>query len=78
MPLAALRASREAPAAPTAKEKKIIAAVAHGATNAEIGGQIGLATKTVEGLLTLLFARYGVVSRAELVARALAEGWIAS
>lgn len=74
--LAALRSARESPKAPNARDRIIMSAVAHGATNVEIGVQLGLAEKTIEGRLAKLFRRYDVVSRAELVAHALAEGWI--
>ena len=76
MSLEAMRASREAPKSPDEKEKSIIAAVARGDTNKEIAQDLELATKTIEGRLATMFLRYSVASRTELVARALAEGWI--
>jgi DNA-binding NarL/FixJ family response regulator len=73
---AALRAGHAAKAAPDERERVMLAAMAHGQTTAEIGLALGLATKTIEGRIAAMFRRYGVVSRTELTAKALSEGWI--
>lgn len=73
---AALRAGHQGAPAPDARDRGLLAAAARGDTNLEIGRRLGLATKTVEGRLAVMFRRYDVVSRAELVAKALSEGWI--
>ncbi len=47
-----------------------------GGSNHEIGGELGVATRTVEAHLTRLFERYDVRSRTELATRAIREGWL--
>ena len=47
-----------------------------GRSNDEIGAALAIATKTVEGHLRRVFERLGIESRAELSARAVAEGWL--
>ena len=47
-----------------------------GRSNDEIGATLAIATKTVEGHLRRVFDRLGIESRAELSARAVAEGWL--
>jgi DNA-binding NarL/FixJ family response regulator len=48
----------------------------NGRSNDEIGGELGVATRTVEAHLTRLFERYDVRSRTELATRAIREGWL--
>jgi DNA-binding NarL/FixJ family response regulator len=50
--------------------------VVEGRSNDEIGAQLGVASKTVEGHLRRLFERLGVQSRTELATRAVREGWL--
>lgn len=70
-----LRASMAAPRPPSTREREVLAILVRGATNAEIGAQLGLTEKTVESHLRRMFDRYGVLSRTELAVRALDEGW---
>lgn len=60
----------------TAREQQIVRCIVDGRTNDEIGAKLSISTKTVEGHLSRLFARQGVVSRAELASRAVIEGWL--
>lgn len=61
---------------PTPREIQIMVLVAEGLTSGEIGQRLGLSTRTVEGYVLRLTTRYGVVSRAHLVATAMRKGWI--
>jgi DNA-binding NarL/FixJ family response regulator len=60
----------------TTREQEIVRLVVAGRSNDEIGSALAIATKTVEGHLRRVFERLGVESRAELSARAVAEGWL--
>ena len=66
-----LRASRHAAWAPlTDREHEILAGVVRGRSNDELAGDLGISRKTVEGYLSRLFARYGVMTRTELAVHA--------
>ena len=54
----------------------MLALVVNGASNDEIGMQLGISTRTVESHLRRLFDRLEVASRTELAGRALREGWL--
>jgi DNA-binding NarL/FixJ family response regulator len=58
------------------REQDVLRLVADGASNDEIGGRLGISSRTVESHLRRLFERVGVASRTELAARALREGWL--
>ena len=73
---ASLDAARSAPRAPSSREVEVIGLIQRGATSDEIGGRLGISTRTVESHLRRLFDRYGVVSRAELAVLAMNEGWV--
>jgi DNA-binding CsgD family transcriptional regulator len=61
----------------TERELTVLSLVAEGHTNREIGAELFLSEKTVEGHLTRVFGKLGVASRAEVaevVGRARADG----
>ncbi len=58
------------------RERDIVLLLVAGSSNDEIGRQLGIARKTVEGHLAHLFERYECRSRAELAIRAEREGWL--
>jgi DNA-binding NarL/FixJ family response regulator len=60
----------------TDRERQVIRRVVDGASNDEIGAQLGISTRTVESHLRRLFERLGLASRTELATRALQEGWL--
>jgi DNA-binding NarL/FixJ family response regulator len=58
------------------RELDVVRLVVDGHTNDEAGRLLGIGVKTVETHLRRIFERFGIVSRTELVARALKEGWL--
>ncbi len=60
------RATGEGLDALSGREREIADLVAAGRTNREIGGELFLSEKTVEGHLTRIFGKLGVTSRAEV------------
>jgi DNA-binding NarL/FixJ family response regulator len=75
-PAVTLRALRDAPRRPSAREMGAIRLLARGASNDEIAVGLGISIKTVESHLRRLFGRYGVLSRTELAMLAVREGWV--
>jgi DNA-binding NarL/FixJ family response regulator len=75
-PEVTLRALRDAPRRPSARELAAIRLLAQGSSNDEIAVGLGISTKTVESHLRRLFGRYGVLSRTELAMLAVREGWL--
>ncbi len=71
-----LRAAHKAPRMPSDREMEVLALVAAGRSNAEIGSQLGIEERTVESHLRRLFDRYGASSRTELSAYCVRNGWI--
>ena len=60
----------------SSREREVLEHIVNGRSNDEIGGELGVATRTVEAHLTRLFERYDVRSRTELATRAIREGWL--
>lgn len=58
------------------RERDVLRLVVEGASNDEIGVTLGISSRTVESHLRRLFERFSVMSRTELAARALREGWL--
>jgi DNA-binding NarL/FixJ family response regulator len=54
----------------------VLERIVDGRSNDEVGGELGVATRTVEAHRTQLFERYDVRSRTELATRAIREGWL--
>ena len=57
-------------------EREVLTATVAGRSNDEIAATLGITTRTVEAHLTRLYDRFDLHSRTELVARAVAEGWL--
>lgn len=62
--------TRKHPLGLTAREQQVLALLAQGLSNARIGAQLLLASRTVEHHVTAVLAKLGVASRSEAVARA--------
>ena len=61
----------------TPRERQVLRLAMDGLSNKEIGAKIGVARKTVEGHLSQIFERYGILGgRIELSIRAASEGWL--
>ena len=60
----------------TAREREVLSLMAHGGTNREIAGELGLSPKTVNRHVENIFDKFGVSSRAAAVAKALKTGAI--
>ena len=60
----------------TGRERRVVAMLAQGRSNREIGEGLGLATTTVRNILTRIRAKLGVTSRTRLVRFAYEHGLI--
>ena len=69
-------APRQPPGRPTARELAILAAVAEGRSNAEIGRRLGISPQTVKSHVSALLHRLGVPDRTAAVVRALQQNWL--
>jgi DNA-binding NarL/FixJ family response regulator len=59
------------------RERQIVRLAMDGLGNKEIGVRIGAKPKTVEGVLTAIYERFGIQGgRIELSFRAAEEGWL--
>jgi DNA-binding NarL/FixJ family response regulator len=58
----------------TVRERQVLAQLAAGRTNKEIGGRLGITEKTVKAHLTSIFARLGVMDRTEAALWAMRQG----
>lgn len=69
-------AGRTAPPPPslTARERTVLRLVADGLANKQIGARLGISEETVKTHLKDVFARLGVVNRAEAVTKAIQQG----
>ena len=62
----------------TGREREVLALVASGLSNAEIGGRLGLAEKTVKHYMTSILGKLGVASRVEAALLAYKAGLASS
>jgi len=60
----------------TEREHEVLRLAAQGLSNKEIGGELVLSVRTVQGHLGSIFSKLRVSSRTEAVIRALKEGWV--
>jgi DNA-binding NarL/FixJ family response regulator len=60
----------------TEREMDVLRAAAHGQANKTIATQLGISAQTVQVHLRNIFAKLGVNSRSEAIARAIQSGWI--
>jgi two-component system response regulator DevR len=58
------------------RERRIIGYIQRGKSNDEIAAEMAVSRKTIEKVLSRMFDRLGVMSRAELAIRADREGWL--
>jgi DNA-binding CsgD family transcriptional regulator len=66
---------RPAAAGLTAQEQRVAVLAAGGASNAEIARQLFVSVSTVESHLERIYAKLGIHSRYELIARAVRDDW---
>jgi DNA-binding NarL/FixJ family response regulator len=60
----------------TPREIDVLRQVARGMTNREVGRELGISHRTVQGHLASTYGKLGVSSRTEAVTEALKRGWI--
>ncbi|MGD2178512.1 MAG: response regulator transcription factor [Anaerolineae bacterium] len=60
----------------TPREIDVLRLVARGMTNREVGRQLGISHRTVQGHLASVYGKLAVSSRTEAVTEALKRGWI--
>jgi DNA-binding NarL/FixJ family response regulator len=60
----------------TQRELDVLRLAARGLTNREIGHELGISHRTVQGHLASVYEKLGVNSRTEAVTEALKRGWI--
>ncbi|MFO7741553.1 MAG: response regulator transcription factor [Anaerolineae bacterium] len=60
----------------TPREIDVLRLVARGMTNREVGRELGISHRTVQGHLASIYGKLGASSRTEAVTEALKRGWI--
>jgi DNA-binding NarL/FixJ family response regulator len=71
-----IRAARNAPKPPSAREREVLAGVAAGRSNKEIAADLGVSERTIESHLGNMHLRYDVSNRIELLRLSWTWGWI--
>jgi DNA-binding NarL/FixJ family response regulator len=74
---ATMREASRAPRLPSKRELALIRLIKEGLSNNEVAGHLGIGTRGVESSLRRMFARYGLMSRTELVTFGEKQGWLA-
>lgn len=70
------QARRGQPRQPSRRQVEVVSLIAAGDSTAEMAVRLGITTRTVKTHVERMFDRYGVTSRAELVALAARRGWL--
>jgi len=71
-----IRAARDSPEPPSARELQVLAGVAAGRSNNKIASDLGITERTVESHVRRMHDRYDVSNRIELMRLARTSGWI--
>lgn len=69
-------AGKESPLELHQRELEVLRLAARGASNREIGEELGISERTIQSHMVNIFRKLGVGSRTEAVLHALREGWI--
>ena len=69
-------AARRAPKPPSDAERPVLEGIAAGRSAKEVGDQLRLSPRTIEGHLSRMRTRYGSTTTAQLVALAVRERWV--
>jgi DNA-binding NarL/FixJ family response regulator len=75
-PRAAISPQADGPRIPSPRELEILAMVADGRSNTEIGARLGIGESTVETHISRLRVRYGLATRTQLALLADRQGWL--
>jgi DNA-binding NarL/FixJ family response regulator len=75
-PRAAIVPQPDGPRPPSPRELEILAMVADGRSNTEIGASLGIGESTVETHISRLRIRYGLATRTQLALLADRQGWL--
>ncbi len=75
-PRVAVTGEADGPRVPSPRELDILARIAEGQSNSEIGAHLGIGESTVETHLQRLRLRYGMATRTQLALLADRQGWL--
>lgn len=75
-PRAAIMRETDGPRTPSPRELEILARIAEGQSNSEIGARLGISESTVETHVQRLRLRYGMGTRTQLALLADRQGWL--
>ena len=60
----------------TEREQEVLALICEGLTSAEIGERLFISPRTAEGHRKKLIAKFEVKNTAQLIIKAIKEGWV--